>query len=306
MLVHKEQCRELVKAKKLEVEGKISSRVPVGMYSHHPFPKEGLPEDTLEILTVQVHRILIKMRLAGHPAHADSRIHDDLLELENSMEWNRHSIWAQRKGRPQHDRTFYFEVGFALQHRLNKCVIPAANELWPILHLVWGRLYEQDLMRRVNNLKEPHIAIPLELWGGLEDEVGLFPTRLQELIDALTSSTQLPSFKELLSIYCGGSLEQNCSFCGTTVTVEAVKREVEGWRKDVSSVCLLPFFPILFGCGGDDCAKDLARKMQVWYDWASAVGITVSKLAFNKCDFCFKLADTVHRLNQSNHWTLIM
>ena len=84
------------------------------------------------------------------------------------------------------------------------------------------------------------------------------------------------------------------------MTVEAVKREVEGWRKDVSSVCLLPFFPILFGCGGDDCAKDLARKMQVWYDWDWA------KLAFNKCDFCFKLAETVHRLNQSNHWTLIM
>ena len=98
MLVHKEQCRKLARAKKLEEEGKVSSRLPVGISSHHPFPKEGLPEDTLEILTVQVHRILIKMRLAGHPAHADSKIHDDLLELERAMEMNRHSIWAQRKG----------------------------------------------------------------------------------------------------------------------------------------------------------------------------------------------------------------
>ena len=95
MLVHKEQCRDLAKAKKLEVEGKISSRVPVGMYSHHPFPKEGLPEDTLEVLTVQVHRILIKMRLAGHPAHADSRIHDYLLELEKDMQWNRDALECQ-------------------------------------------------------------------------------------------------------------------------------------------------------------------------------------------------------------------
>ena len=295
VLVHKEQCRDLVKAKKLEVEGKISSRVPVGIFSHHPFPKEGLPEDTIEILTVQVHRILIKMRLAGHPAHANSRIHDDLLELEKDMQRNRHFIWAERKIRPQHDRTSYIEAGFTLLNKLSSFVVSAVDELWPILLLVWEKLCEQHVLRMVNSLKEPRNAVPLELWEGLEDEVGLFPTRLQELLDALTSSTQLPSFKELLSVFCGGSLEQNCTFCGTTVTVVAVAEEGKGCEKDVPTVCLLPFLPILFCCGGANCAEDLAKKIKTWYGWAAAARMTHDKLALNKCDFCFKLAENVHR-----------
>ena len=307
MLVHKKQCGDLVKAKKLEEEGKVSSRVPVGIYSHHPFPKEGLPEDTLETLIVQIHRILIKMRLAGHPAYADSKMHEDLLELEHTMERNRHRIWAERKTRPQRDRIFPFAACSALRCRLSLCVIPAADklctDLWPILHLVWGMLFEVNLMRNVNNFKEPRNAVPLKLWDGLEDDIGLFPTRLQELLHVLTSSTQLPSFKELLGIYCGGSLEQNCSFCGTPVTVVA---EGEGWRKDVPTVCLLPFLPILFFCGGANCLGDFAKKINTWSDWATAAKMTYNKLAFNKCDFCFKLAENVHRLNQSNVNLLIV
>ena len=57
--------------------------------------------------------------------------------------------------------------------------------------------------------------MPLKMWDGLEDEVGLFPIRLQELIDAI-SSAEMPSFKELLRVYCGGSLDQICNFCGAS------------------------------------------------------------------------------------------
>ena len=65
MLVHKEHCKKLAKAK---ARGGASSEDPVGMWSHHPFPKEGLPEDIAETLFVQMQRILSKMRQVGHPA----------------------------------------------------------------------------------------------------------------------------------------------------------------------------------------------------------------------------------------------
>ena len=42
MLVHSEHCKKLAQAKILEVEGKVLSRSPVGIYSHHPFPREGV------------------------------------------------------------------------------------------------------------------------------------------------------------------------------------------------------------------------------------------------------------------------
>ena len=298
MLVHKEHCKELAQAKKLEEEGKVSSRVPVGIYSHHPFPKEGLREDTLETLVFQAHRILIKMRLACLSGYASSEMHDDLLFFEKYMEANRHAIWAERKIRPRHDTTFGLKLSQRLESILEKYSIPAEDmiceDLWSTFNLVWGRLYDQNVMRWLNNLKEPHDAVPLKIWDGLEDEIGLFPTRVQELIDAV-SSTQVPSFKELLRIYCGGNLEQNCTFCGITMTVVAVTREVEGWRTDVPTVCLHPFLPLLFHCGEDTCERDFSEKLNAWDDLSAAVNMLHNKLAFNKCDFCFKLSENVYR-----------
>ena len=38
-----------------------ASTVPVVLYSHHPFPLSGQPEDTMEMLIIVIQRILYKM-----------------------------------------------------------------------------------------------------------------------------------------------------------------------------------------------------------------------------------------------------
>ena len=142
MLVHKEHCKKLARAKKLEEEeGKVSSRVPVGIYSHHPFPEESLPEDTAQILTVQAHRILIKLRMSLHFEHAGSKMQKDLLELEKAMEWSRRIICRERKIRPPHDSNYPLQVCKVLMDRSYRGVIPAEAfaDLWSTLFLLVGR-----------------------------------------------------------------------------------------------------------------------------------------------------------------------
>ena len=115
------------------------------------------------------------------------------------------------------------------------------------------------------------------MWEGLEDEVGLFPVRLKELIDGINQA-EMPSFRELLRIYCGGSLEQICTFCGTNFTVEAVAREAEGSHMDVPIVCILPFMLPMFQCGMASCAEDFAKRLRLWDDWSLAVVAVHKKL----------------------------
>ena len=74
------------------------------------------------------------------------------------------------------------------------------RDLWLTLHLVWGRLHDSQLIGMANSMKSPMEVVPEELWVGIQQEMGLFPSRLAELIIAL-SGTELPSFKELLKIF---------------------------------------------------------------------------------------------------------
>ena len=283
----------LAEAKKSEDE----DGEPVGIFSHHPFPKEGLPEDTTETLVVQVQRILSKMKLVDHPAW--EKMPEEMLELEEGMKQNRRQTWAGRKLRPEHSATNPTTFSANLRGKLQKVYVPVEDEfrkdLWPTLHLLWGRLEEHVVMSGLSQLKDPRRSLPVKVWEGLEEEVGLFPARLQELLDALGSSTELPSFKELLSVFCGGSLEQSCTFCGTTMIVKAVEREVEGCFEGAPTVCLRPFLPVFFFCGESSCEEGRSEKIQTWVDWGNAVSMTRGKLGRNQCDHCFKLADNVHR-----------
>ena len=154
---------------------------------------------------------------------------------------------------------------------------------------------DHEVITRLDCLKDPLDAMPPKMWKGVEEEVGHFPARLKELLDALTSDTDLPSFKDLLRVYCGGSLEQSCTSCLTTINVEAVEAQAEGIKMGVPTVCLQPFLPILFSCSEQGCYNDLLERIKAWLDWASAVSMTYDKLSDNRCDNCFKFSEDVHR-----------
>ena len=88
-------------------------------------------------------------------------------------------------------------------------------------------------------------SVPVHAWeDSIEDDVGLFPVRLQEMLDAFSSNQTISfkellrvfcggslviSFKELLQVFCGGRLVQQCTFCDATITVQAVDQGVKGF-----------------------------------------------------------------------------
>ena len=88
---------------------------------------------------------------------------------------------------------------------------------------------------------------------------------------------------------------QHCSFCDATMTVEAVKGEVRGCEKGVPVVSLLPHMTPMYCCGAPGCHEEMTTKGDAWLMWRNALSLTRNKLFGNRCNFCFKLAEKVHR-----------
>ena len=170
----------------------------------------------------------------------------------------------------------------------------ASQDLWSTLSLVLGRLMPCDAVEMVNSLKDPRGAVPPELWIGFQQEVGPFPSSVGELIKAL-SGDEFPSFQELLKIYCGGSLSQTCSFCSTRMDVAAVDREVKGCYEGIPTVSIYPFLPPLFCCGANTCRMEDERKYNAFLKLHLGLGATRARLLPTRCDYCFLLAEKVHR-----------
>ena len=170
----------------------------------------------------------------------------------------------------------------------------ASQDLWSTLHLVLGRLVPCVAVEIVNSLKGPREVVPAKLWIGLQQEVGQLPSRVAELIKAL-SGDQLPSFQELLKIFCGGSLSQACSYCSTRVDVAAVSTEVLGCYVGIPAVSILPYLPPLFDCGAQTCKVKHASKRNAFTQLFLGLGATLARLQSKRCDYCFMLAEKVHR-----------
>ena len=278
-LVHKNHCKKMARA--FEEEGEWS------IFSHHPFPEDGLVDDIGETLVSQVQRILAKMKKTGHAAYDVAG--KDLRQLEIGLQKTRTNIWVKRKlGVPITYYTKEVDAAFANLRELSY------QGEWPTFLLLLGSLREYDTMLEYGQLKEPQRAVPAELWTGVEQEVGAFPERVKELLDFITSATEVPPFEDLLKLYCGGSEEQICSFCENRVKIEAAVVCCSLYEEAV--VCVKPFLPLLFCCSAMSCLEALAGKLNKWGDFAVGVKLTYVKLTpSNQCDHCFKVSDDVHR-----------
>ena len=97
------------------------------------------------------------------------------------------------------------------------------QNLWPTVHLVWETLINCRVVGELSSLKEPQEEAPRkELRIGLQEEIGVFPGHVEEVIQAFSGDdvrNEVPSFKKLLEIICGGTLVQKCSFCDASLTV---------------------------------------------------------------------------------------
>ena len=100
MRVHKQHCKKLTEAKKKERSNvSISGRSAVSIYSHHPFPLEGLSGDLKEGLILVIRRIINKLQSSHHPAF--SAFESDIKSLEKSTINAQRRIWCNRKVYPK-------------------------------------------------------------------------------------------------------------------------------------------------------------------------------------------------------------
>ena len=166
------------------------------------------------------------------------------------------------------------------------------------------RLDEHMATVEVNSLKDPCKSVPSKMWNKLEKEVEVFPSRLQEIIKAFSSS-KFPTFEELLKIYCGGSLAQKCSWCASNLAVAAVHLEAEGYKKNVPTVAIRPYLSPSFCCGVTSCELQMEDKFQEWNCWSMGVSGTYVKLMSTRCHFCFKHAEEVHRSFERQEFKLL-
>ena len=286
-LVHKGHCKLLAKAKE-------SSNIPVTIFSHHPFPNDALPENTAEALVELIQRVLAKMWDINHPFC--SMFPAQMKQMVVAVVHYRKVLWALQKTFPKQAKIpFGLDVpdgpDFLKYQSLFK---KDPLDLGSILSLLCYRLLDHKFALQVNLMKDPGALIPKEAWAGAEKDVGVFPTRLQDLIKAFaTSGHDFPSYEELLRIFCGGSLIQQCSFCSDTTKVAALHEEKNSFRQGFAVI--LPHFSPTFRCDKPACNKEMTKKLDAWNDWLTAESALFKKLQITRCDFCFKFAGKVNR-----------
>merc|ERR550519_2308807 len=240
-------------------------------------------------------KVLAKMQFSNQSVYI--KVSSQLAQLEAEMTKVMETTWGNKKIFPDKFRLFcdkskiyslYTKTSVTADEEL------ASQDLWSTLHLVLGRLVPCVAVEIVNSLKGPREVVPAKLWIGLQQDVGQFPSSVAELIKAL-SGDQLPSFQELLKIFCGGSLSQACSFCSTRVDVAAVSTEVLGCYVGIPAVSILPYLPPLFDCGAQTCEVKHASKRNAFAQLFLGLGATHTRLQSRRCDYCFMLAEKVHR-----------
>ena len=287
-LVHKQQCQELASI------GKCGK--PVDAFK--------LLDDIgpLQDLVVQADKIILKMfmevRKSRMSKSAYTTVSNKLDKLRNTMLVWRKMILVNKTTYPKRsnynlDSNIVMQLSSILQDDLH-------TELWSSLQLVLGRLHLYvNFDMAVKRLKTPRESVPAEHWVGFEQEIGLLPERVADLINALSSVSagQIPSFQELLRIFCGGTLSQTCSFCDQSMTVAAVIGEAGKWGEctGIPAVEILPFLPPLFICGAKPCHAQWLEKRRAFSGLTAGLHAACSRLSSSRCDFCFMMAEKVHR-----------
>ena len=294
-LVHKKHCQKIatIIASYHEIGDDLA--VSEVIFSHHPFSASEVACNPVEALVMLAQKILTKMQFRNRAAY--TKVTSQLAQLETEMTKWMAKRWADKKIFPE---KFHFVADLnRIFNRCHQTARPvdkesASQDLYSTLHLVLGRLDACDAVEMVKSMKDPRGVVPAKLWVGFQQDVGLLPSRLAELIKAL-SGNQFPSFQELLKIFCGDTLSQACFFCNTRIDVAAMTLEVTGYYAGIPTVDILPYLPPLFNCGANSCMAEYVSKQEAFGQLYLGLGATVARLQSTCCDYCFMLVEKVHR-----------
>ena len=291
---HKKHCKELVAAKVAWRSGDP----PVHLGSHPIFPSINMRGDTTENLVLLVMRVIGKMRQTSHPAFSTA-VGGLLEQIWKKMGGgNLALIYTQRRVRPSAGCAT--EPVLADGQELLKLIrhisfneIEDQQGLWNTLKLILEKLNTHQFFL-TTNLKDLHVSVPEELWHGVEKEVGLFPDIVEKIIEAFSSDHQVPTFQRLLEIVCGGSLSQACAICNKHIVVSGIGGLAFDLRH-INPVWVHPYFPRMFVCREKFCVEQMNILLRPCLKWRVAVNTAIAKLKENRCDFCFKFSEKVHR-----------
>ena len=247
--VHREHCKQLSAAR-------------VSTPFSPPLSLAGLPGDNSKALVSIIQQILAKMRSNKNVAFLC--FPRELSLLENVMCQNRKEIWASRKVFPSELPRVDIDTLSNLQIQISNKG-PQDDDIWSSLHLVWRILDDLDTALIVLSFKNPQSAAPENLWNWLEEDCSLFSAAVARIVEACKS--RIPSFTELLSKFCGGNLQQTCTFCRKRMTVEAICGDVKGSKFGTPEVVLRPFLAMLFNCGSSDCDQEMQGWIDRWNKW---------------------------------------
>ena len=75
----------------------------------------------------------------------------------------------------------------------------------------------------------------------------------------------------------------------------AVTGEVKGCFESIPTVSIYPLLPLLFSCGANNCQVEDERKENAFLQLHLGLGATQARLRSIRCDYCFLLAEKVHR-----------
>ena len=294
---HKKHCKELVAAKVTWREGDP----PVHIGSHPKYLAVDLHGDPNKNLVPLVMHVIGKMKETNHPSFS--------IDVAKAL---LHQIWDKmaRDYLPviyTHTRIFPAPLPFstaamdALLELLQQMKeisfddMEDQPDLWRTLQLILNKLYDHQLILIAQSLKELDVSVPEELRHCVEKEVGLFPGIVEKITEAFISSgSQFPTFQQLLEILCGGNLNQACMNCNKHIVVSASVGP-GSYTGNMPTVVVLPYLPRMFFCEEKICVEESKRRILDFAKWLAAVCAASSRLAPNRCDFCFKLSEKVHR-----------
>ena len=305
---HKKHCRELVATRVAWREGDP----PVHIGSHPDYPAIDLHGDPTENLVLLVMQVIGKMKQTDHPAFSMDVPKALLQQIWNKMAGeNLNVIYTYKRIYPpgqSYAAAAKMDDPEELLEKIKEISFDDIEDqlgLWKTLKLILFKLVKHQNILAAQSLKELDVSVPEELRHCVEKEVGLFPGIVDKIIEAFTSSGphQFPTFQQLLEIMCGGNLNQTCMSCNKQIVVSASggpdeagpPDEAGGPGSNIHNVIVHPYLPRMFFCGETLCVEESKRKIWDFAKWFAAVGTALVRLAPNRCDFCFKLSEKVHR-----------
>ena len=293
-LVHKHHCKKMAMARTEEERTKPElTPSSVTIYSHHPFPKDGVGGDIYEGLVLSVGQIIAQMRSTRHPAC--STFKNDIESLEMAVIMAQRRIWYDRKVYPPNFHNFPYEELLGPFNRFTNnfrmiYVKPSKKKRFAKLDL-WSTLLLFTEQIQLMALVEG----PKFKGGDRSMEQSDFLKRMGQL--AAAHSTQpLPSFAAFINILCGGSAIQKCSFCSATTAIEALAWSGKGQNQQRhSTVVHKPNTPLVFCCRRQSCSRQLKEKSLDIIERNFSFSIQADQVSDIKCDYCFLLSPRVHR-----------